>query len=81
MPTNDNVDFWFENQMTSNYKTEEKTVTNIVKMHILSTSANRQVKHIAYYRTPKLFNLLIKNKGYKEADLNKTHYVVSSSSN
>ena len=48
MPTIDSVDFWFENQMISNYKTEEKTITNIVKKHVVTTSANQQVKLIVY---------------------------------
>ena len=64
MQTIDTMDFWFENQMTSKYKTEEKTITNFVQKHVLPTFTNLKVKLIVYFRTQKLINPTIKNKVY-----------------
>lgn len=65
------VDLWLTNQMISNYKAEEKTVTNIVEKHVLQTSPDQEVRLIVYCKTRKLTNIVIKNRAIEEADPNK----------
>lgn len=70
------VNFWFLNQMTSNYKVEEQTLTKIIQTHVLPGSPDLQVKLNIYYRAMRLSNLLIKNKVCRETDPVKQHHVV-----
>ena len=58
----DNINFYFENQMTSNYKTEEEKLRKIVDKHISCVSPSSKVNLLIYYKTKKTKNLFIKKK-------------------
>lgn len=67
---------YFEHQMTSNYKNEEKSLHNIIDKHIKPTNPSAKVKLIIYYRNRKLRNLFIKNKPNIAIDPALKHHVV-----
>lgn len=69
---------YFENQMSSNYKIEERHLKDIIKKHVKTTDEKKFVKLYIYYKNKKLKNLLIKNKTVPSTDRDHTkrHHVV-----
>jgi len=61
-PPGSNIDFYFRNQMTSSYKTEEKRLRKIIEDNVAAAHQDDKVSLIIYYKNRKLKNLLIKNK-------------------
>ena len=72
----DQINFYFQNQMTSNYKAEEEKLRKIVHKHISSVSPDSRINLQIYYKTKKTKNLFIKNNMHKDIDSNKRHHVV-----
>ena len=70
------VNLYFENQITSNYKVEEKKLRNIVDHHLSPVEINSKINLYIYYKTKKISNLFLKNNMYKDEDPNKRHHVV-----
>jgi len=60
--TSTNTKFFFQNQMSSNYKVEEKRLKEIFYKNVKPVTAENSVSLNIYYRNPKLHNLFIKNK-------------------
>ena len=70
------ITFYFENQMTSNYKTDEKQLKNIIQKYIKPVVAEAPVTLVIYYRNRKLGNLIISNKPRGTRNLEDRHHVV-----
>ena len=67
---------YFENQMTSNYKTEEKKLRNLVDQHLSTIDPDSKIKLQIYYKAKKVSNLFLKNKVYQNEDPYQRHHVV-----
>ena len=72
----DEINFYFQNQMTSNYKAEEEKLRKIVHKHISSVSPDSRINLQIYYKTKKTKNLFIKNNMHENIDSNRRHHVV-----
>ena len=68
--------FYYQNQMTSNYKTDEKKLKSLFSEHIHSVNEDSKVELVIFYKTKKLRSLFIKNKITPEVPLEKKHHVV-----
>ena len=75
-PTKDKVEIFYEGQMHSNYKVDEKQLQNIITKYIKPADENHQVKLQIYYRNRKLKNLFIKNQDKRDNDIRDRHHVV-----
>lgn len=75
-PPSTNINYYFENQMTSNYRNEEKSLHNIIDKHVKPVRASDTVKLIIFYRNKKLSKLFIRNKPVTTIDASKEHHVV-----
>ena len=75
-PPTGSIVYYFENQMTSNYKNDEKSLHNIIEKHVKPVKDNEKVKLIVFYRNKKLSKLFIKNKPITTIDASKEHHVV-----
>ena len=53
---------FFQNQMTSNYKMDERTLKEMFNKHISPISDNDKIGLHEYCRTKKLSNLIIRNR-------------------
>ena len=62
--TND-VTFYFKNQMSSQYKTEETMLRKIIQDNVLPTNPESRIQLIIYYRSHKLAQLVIKKNPHK----------------
>ena len=71
-----NSKLYFESQMTTNYKAEEKKLQEIIQKHVTSTPETSSVKLIIYYKNRKLGNMLIRNRMYRAIPQEKRHHVV-----
>ena len=60
--SNSNVKLFFQNQMTANYKQDEKNLNNIISKYVQPSSSNSRVSLHIYYKNRKLKNLFIRNK-------------------
>jgi hypothetical protein len=68
---------FFQNQMSTNYKTEEKQLEQIVHRNIQPVAATEEIKLLIYYRNRKLKDLLIRNKPLTQnASTADRHHVV-----
>jgi len=56
------ITIYYENQMTSYYKIEEKRLKEIIYNNVLPSDEYKSIQFIIYYRNRKLKNLLIKNR-------------------
>ena len=56
---NNQVEFYYRNQMTSNYKQAEKELTTIINSNIETTN-EAKLKFIIYYKSRKVKNLFIR---------------------
>ena len=70
------IRLYFENQMTSNYKTEEKKLRNLVDQHLSTIDPDSKIKLQIYYKAKKVSNLFLKNKVYQNEDPYQRHHVV-----
>ena len=55
------IKIYYQNQMTTNYKAQEKQIHQTIKKNITCLKAESYVKVIIYYRNRKLKNLFIRN--------------------
>ena len=60
--TSDAINFWFQNQMTSIHKVEERKFSHIVDRYVKLFSVEVKIKRTIHYKTKRLFNRFIKNK-------------------
>ena len=75
--SNEVINLFFQNQMSSVYKLEEKQIRDIVTKHIKPNSDNSIVKLIIYYRNKKLSSLFIRNSPKSlNLDTKTRHHVV-----
>ena len=72
---NNQINFFFQNQMSSNYKMEEKTLKKIVSDHVKPVDERDNIILRIYYKTKKLKLLFIHNKTANK-DISDTHRVV-----
>lgn len=61
------IKLFYENQMTSNYKVEEKQLQNIINQNIKPTP-NTEIRLLIYYKNMKLKNIVMRNKYHKPED-------------
>ena len=73
----DAIKFYFRNQMSQNYKNEEKILNKIIDTHIKPVKDNKKVSLFIYYKNKKLQNLFIKNK-VNSNEISVQHHVVYS---
>lgn len=76
--TNDNnnvIPLFFRNQMSSQYKQEEKNIRKIIQDHISPTDNNTSVKLQIFYKNKKLRNLFIKNNPHRPTKGDTSHVV------
>jgi len=70
------INFYYRGQMSSNYKLEEKRLKNIIDDNVTAVHDNDKVSLIIYYRNKKLKNLLISNKPKSTSNIADRHHVV-----
>ena len=70
------IQIFYEGQMYSNYKVEEKQLTNIIKKYIQPTDEDHQVKLQIYYKNKKIKHLFIRNRVIQENDVRNRDHVV-----
>jgi len=79
-PSNDqqeqNINLFYESQMTSQYRSEEKRIKSIISDNIKPAIDGTNVKLIIYYRNRKLKDLIIKNRPHTNSELADRHGVV-----
>ena len=59
--TKEIIKLFYKNQMSNNYKQEEKTLRRIIQTHVKPTHMNNEIKPEIFYKIKKLKNLVIKN--------------------
>jgi len=79
-PSNDdeeqNINLFYESQMTSQYRSEEKRIKSIISDNIKPAIDGTKVKLIIYYKNRKLKDLIIKNRPHTNSELADRHGVV-----
>jgi len=69
---NEKISIYYESQMTSYYKTEERRLKEIIYSNVLPSDESKLIQVIIYYRNRKMKNLFIKNRTFiKEGVANK----------
>jgi hypothetical protein len=73
---------YYQNQMTSGYKADERIITSIVHNNIVNNSNNNKIKLLIYYRNLKIRNLVMNNNPCKRTGpLQETNVVYKFSCN
>ena len=67
---------YYENQMTKNYKLDERILTDIIKNKIKCINSEENLKFNIYYKNLKTKNLLMKNNIFESKSVLKTSHVV-----
>ena len=70
------IDLYFRNQMTSQYKMDEKKLKQIMNTYVSPVAENKVVKLIVYYKTRRLSNLFIRNRSHYNDEFHLSHHVV-----
>jgi len=73
---NNNIKFFFRNQMCSNYKVEERRLRKIFFRNVKAASDDSYVSLNIYYKNLKLQNLFIKNKPISDRPTAQRSHVV-----
>ena len=73
---NDKISIFYENQMSSHYKMEEKQLKGIINQYVKPVDANKTLNLVIYYKNRKLKNLLIKNKNTQQKQVSQESSVV-----
>ena len=60
-----NIELFYENQMWSNYKIDEKQVTEIIKKNVKPVDSNVSINLNIFYKIRKLKNIVIINNPHK----------------
>lgn len=76
--THTNIDLFYESQMHSGYKQEEKQLQLLIKKHLEPIEEDHRIRLLIYYKNKKLKNLLIKNNISSISDTAQRHHVVYS---
>ena len=70
------IDLYFRDQMSSQYKTDEKKLNQIMNAYISHFAENKAVKLVVYYKTRKLSNLFIRNRSRYNDEFQLSRHVV-----
>ena len=70
------IEIFYEGQMCSNYKVEEKQLTSIISKYVQPADDNHQINLRIYYKNKKLKNLFIRNKPRLDSNVSDRHHVV-----
>ncbi|XP_050714204.1 uncharacterized protein LOC126997250 [Eriocheir sinensis] len=57
-----NINLYYRNYMSTEYKTDERVIKDIIHKNVKPTNAEQTISLIIYYKTSKTANLLIKNR-------------------
>jgi hypothetical protein len=60
--------FYFQSQMSSNYKMEERHLQMIIAKNVRPVNVNDRIKLLIYYKNRKLKNVLIKNNPHRRTE-------------
>jgi len=71
-----NIDLYYENQMSSHYKADETRIRSIISDNIRPTVDSTKVNLIIYYKNRKLKDLVIRNRPRVNTELAERHGVV-----
>jgi len=74
--TNNKIKLYYESQMCSNYKIEEKQLRNIINSNVKPNIEDTVISLEIFYRNRKLRNLFIRNKPVKTNEISDRHSVV-----
>ena len=74
--TKKNVSFYFLNQMSENYKQDEKQLQDIFNKNVSPISNDSHVQLIIYYKSRKLKDLFIKNNVHSNKEFGDRHHCV-----
>jgi len=73
------IELYYENQMSTNYKQDERQLNNIIKNNISATDENYNIKLTVFYKNKKIKQLFIKNNLNKDStDIGSRHHCVYS---
>ena len=75
-PVNTKIDIFYESQMSSNYKLEEKQLSNIISKYVKPNNEDQEINLRIYYKNKKLKNLLIRNRASNNTEVSNRHHVV-----
>ena len=70
------IPLYYQNKMSSGYKSDEKAIRNIVNQNCIPTNPNHHIKLIIYCKTPKVAQLIMKNNLSGEKSLLKMTNIV-----
>ena len=65
-PSTEDIQLYFKNQMSSQYKQEEHTLQKIVSDHVTPNTDNIDIKLHIYYKCKTIKNLFIRNNPHKD---------------
>ena len=73
----DSIELYFKNQMTLNYKQDEKQLKTILSKNLKPIDSNKKIRLVIYYKSKKLKNLFIKNNVHsKNRETGQQHHCV-----
>ena len=75
-PMKNKIDIFYESQMSSNYKVEEKQLSSIISRHVIPANDDHEVNLRIFYKNKKLKNLIIRNKVNDDKGIPNRHHVV-----
>lgn len=73
---NNKIELFFQGQMCSNYKVEEKQLKTIIEKNVQPVDDNHHISLRIYYKNKKLHNLFIRNKPISTNEVSDRHHVV-----
>ena len=66
---------FYKNQMTQNYKSDEKTLQNIIKRNVMTQNKEDKLEVVVYCQSRRASNLVMKNNEYEQGKLKATNVV------
>ena len=75
-PVKNKIDLFYESQMNSNYKQEERQLSNIISKYVKPANDDQEINLRIFYKNKKLKNLIIRNKVNNDRGVQKRHHVV-----
>ena len=58
----ESIKLYYKNHMSTDYKTDEKIIKEIIDKHVHPTDPNKHISLIIYYKTKKTAHLLLRNR-------------------
>ena len=74
---NSDIDLYYRNQMTRDYKQDENNLRRIIRSNVKPTSEAQRINLIIYYKNRKLKNVIIKNNPNKPTEESNVIYKYS----